>query len=69
LTLALIGEFFVYIVTPTDMEWLLSTSLNRLILQLWPAAVFIFFMVTRSPEEALAQVQDPDLGLQSTGVA
>jgi len=29
------------------------TSLNRLYMQLWPSAVFLFFMMARTPEDAL----------------
>jgi hypothetical protein len=51
---ALVGYFLVYVITPTDLEWQLGNSLNRILLQLWPAAVLVFFYVTRTPEEALA---------------
>jgi hypothetical protein len=42
-----IGHLLVLLVAPGDMPRLASASLNRLILQLWPAAVFTGFMVSR----------------------
>jgi hypothetical protein len=46
LTLMLAGYFFVYITTPLNLEHHLNTSLVRLLLQLWPSWVFVFFMAT-----------------------
>ena len=43
-----IGHLLVLLVAPGDMPRLASASLNRLILQLWPAAVFTGFMVSRT---------------------
>jgi 4-amino-4-deoxy-L-arabinose transferase-like glycosyltransferase len=34
--LLLLGYFFVYVVTPSPLEWHLETSLDRLFLHLWP---------------------------------
>ena len=39
-----VGYFFVYVITPLDLHYHLATSLNRLFLQLWPGAIFLFFM-------------------------
>lgn len=38
----LISYLFVYIVTPHDLKWHLSTSLDRLVLQLTPAFLYLF---------------------------
>lgn len=38
------GYFVIYIITPYDLYWHLRFSLNRLFLQLWPAAIFLFFL-------------------------
>ena len=59
LTLALIsmmalGFYVVYIITPIDLNWHLSTSLKRVLLQLWPSAVFLYFRFVRTPLEAQA---------------
>jgi len=40
-----LGYFCVYLVTPWDLQWHLSTSVSRLIVHLWPAAIFVFFMI------------------------
>jgi hypothetical protein len=46
LTLALTfaGYFAIYVITPYDLYWHLRFSLNRLFLQLWPCALFLFFL-------------------------
>ena len=46
----LAGYFFIYVTTPEDLTWHLSTSLNRLLLQIWPTFVFTYFLVIQSPE-------------------
>ena len=47
LGLMLIGYFFIYIVTPERLSWHLATSLNRLLLQLWPMTVFLVYLNLR----------------------
>jgi hypothetical protein len=37
----MMGYFMVYIITPYDLAWHLETSLDRLMMQIWPASVFI----------------------------
>lgn len=50
--LAMAGGFFaVYLITPQNLHWHLTTSLNRLLMQLWPGFLFWFFMTARTPEE------------------
>jgi len=44
LLLTLAGYFAVYLITPYDIYWHLHTSLTRLFLQLWPSAIFLFFL-------------------------
>jgi hypothetical protein len=53
LTLMMTGYFFVYLITPYDLDWHLRTSLPRLLAQLWPSILFTYFMIVRTPEEAL----------------
>jgi hypothetical protein len=50
LLVTLAGYFVVYILTPYDLAWHLATSLKRLLLQLWPSALFVLFLVARPPE-------------------
>jgi hypothetical protein len=44
LGLTLAGYFFIYLITPRDIYWHLRFSLSRLFLQLWPSAIFVFFL-------------------------
>jgi len=54
LALTLAGYFAVYLITPYDIYWHLRFSLTRLFLQLWPAAIFLFFLLLRySPKASL----------------
>jgi hypothetical protein len=40
-----IGYFFTYVITPRDLDWHLSTSLDRLIVQLMPSFIFFIFLI------------------------
>lgn len=42
--LTIAGYFAIYVITPRDLYWHLRFSLNRLFLQVWPAAIFLFFV-------------------------
>jgi len=46
----LAAYFSFYIVTPYDLAWHLATSLNRLIVQLWPLLLLAVFAALRTPE-------------------
>lgn len=46
-----LGYGAVYVITPADLAWQLAHSLERLILQLWPSALFAFFLYAASPLE------------------
>jgi hypothetical protein len=59
----LAGYFGIYLITPHDLRWHLLTSLNRLFIQLWPSAIFLCFMIARTPEIALAHVEGNQAGL------
>ena len=50
--LMLAGDAAVLVVAVEDVPRMLSSSLDRLLLQLWPAAVFTWFVVLATPEEA-----------------
>jgi hypothetical protein len=43
------GHFFIYIITPHDLKWQLSTSLDRIILQLWPGMIFATMLIIKDP--------------------
>jgi hypothetical protein len=52
LGLTLAGHGFVLVAAVEDVPRMLGSSLERLLLQLWPAAVFTLFMVLATPEDA-----------------
>jgi hypothetical protein len=60
LMLGLMGAayFSVYVLTPRDLTWHLSTSLERVTHQLWPLMVFVWFLLIATPEEALRRQED-----------
>lgn len=53
LALTACGYFFIYVTTQFPMQWLLLTSLPRLCIQLYPSAIFLIFLLARTPAEAL----------------
>jgi hypothetical protein len=54
LVLLLAGHFMVFISMADELARLLDSSLDRLLLQIWPSALFLFFVAARTPEEASA---------------
>jgi hypothetical protein len=55
LALTMLGYFFIYVTAWVPLPWLLQTSLTRLCIQLYPSALFLLFLLARTPEEALNQ--------------
>ena len=53
LIMMLMGYFFIYVITPRELDWHLRTSLERLLLHLWPAFLFTFFLILQTPEQYL----------------
>jgi hypothetical protein len=51
LGILLSGYFFIYVITPKNLDWHIRTSLNRLLLHLWPAFIFLFFLVAQAPDK------------------
>jgi hypothetical protein len=49
-----IAYYLVYLLTPHDLNWHLRTSIDRLIVQVWPGFLFVSFFFLRTPEELLA---------------
>ena len=45
-----LGYFAIYLIRPLDLAWLLDTSADRLLLQLWPGIVFVLFLACRAPK-------------------
>jgi hypothetical protein len=48
------AEYGLYLVTTADLNWHISTSVSRLVAQLWPSLIWLFFMALRAPEEAFS---------------
>ena len=48
--LQLAGYFLIYVITPHDLDWHLRTSAYRLLIHVFPAALFIFFVSITDPE-------------------
>lgn len=55
LLLQLLGYMFIYLLTPHDLAWQVDTSIERLLLHLFPTALFLFFYVTKSPDFNLTE--------------
>lgn len=50
----LAGYFMIFVITPRDLVWHLST-VDRLYTQLLPSFIFIFFLIVRTPEQAFIE--------------
>jgi hypothetical protein len=44
LGLMLVSYYVVYVTTPFDITWHVTTSVDRLLVQLWPALVLTVFL-------------------------
>ncbi len=44
---------FVYVVTPHDLQWHMNYSMSRLLIHLFPLALFSYFLFVNTPEAAL----------------
>ena len=54
----LLGFFGVYILTTNDLNWILQTSLTRILVQVWPALVLTGMLALRTPEATASQNQE-----------
>jgi hypothetical protein len=48
-----VGYLMVYVLTPQDLEWHLRSSVDRLLIQLWPSVILVWALLTRPPEALL----------------
>ncbi|MBI3860526.1 MAG: hypothetical protein HY290_01375 [Planctomycetia bacterium] len=55
--LMLAGYYAAYLTTPYDLNWHLSTSADRLLIQVWPLAVMTVFRQLRVPDELSPTLQ------------
>jgi len=62
LCLMFAGYFSIYFITPHELVGHMKTSLSRLLVQLWPSFVFLYFMIVNTPERSSGS---QDNGLQS----
>lgn len=64
LILMFTGYLLTLVQSPFDLLWQLGTTANRLVVQLWPLIIFLFFMLaeTPSPPAVKPQAQDKDRG-------
>jgi hypothetical protein len=60
LVLLLAGHFMVFVSMADELPRLLDSSLDRLLLQLWPSALFLFFIVVRTLEEGASDALVPE---------
>jgi hypothetical protein len=61
------AEYGLYLVTTADLNWHISTSVSRLVAQLWPSLIWLFFMLLRAPEGALPLRPAPALAGAAPG--
>jgi hypothetical protein len=50
LILTSVGYCAIYLLRTLDLKWLLDTSSDRLLLQVWPAVVFLVMLAARAPD-------------------
>ena len=55
ITLMACAYFLVYVITPQDLPTQLDQSLDRVLMQLWPLTIFAFFLLARTPDEAIRE--------------
>ncbi|UCC82596.1 MAG: glycosyltransferase family 39 protein [Gemmatimonadota bacterium] len=56
LGLVLAAYLSVYVVTPYDLAWHVDTSMYRLAFHGWPSLLFVYFLIVRIPEAAVAEI-------------
>jgi hypothetical protein len=67
LSLTTVGYFTIYLLRPLDLGWLLDTSADRLLLQLWPGIVFVIFLACRAMRSSGRGSVRPVLGSGDAG--
>ena len=48
------AEYGLYLVTSADLDWHISTSVSRLLAQLWPPLIWLVLSMLRTPDEYFA---------------
>lgn len=62
--LMLLSYFAGYMLTPVELSWHLGTSLDRLLVQVWPLLVLTVFAGLRAPESAAVAIPAPKAALK-----
>jgi len=47
------GYYMIYLITPNSVQWQLDYSLERVLLQIYPSFLFLFFVFVRDIQVAL----------------
>ena len=55
--LMLCGYFLSYLISPHDVGWHIGSSIRRLLIQLWPSWVFLFFYCVQGPEKSVVKAR------------
>ena len=59
-----LGYYVAYLITPYDLAWHLSFSTTRIVVQIFPLAVFLILAATRSVESVLGPNAEPIHGVK-----
>jgi hypothetical protein len=54
-----LAYFAIYLITPNELEWQLMYSMSRLLIQLFPMALLVFFLVIRTPDDLTSSPHFP----------
>ena len=53
------AEYGLYLITEANLDWHISTSVSRLVAQLWPSLIWLFFLQLQKPEELVGVTPGP----------
>ena len=63
LAVQLLGDYGVYLITPYDLTWHLSYSIERIVLQIFPVIAFLILCASQTPENIFeGSPKSPDFG-------
>jgi hypothetical protein len=57
--LVFLSYCLVYLITPYGLEWQVQSSFDRLILQVWPSFLLVFFVQLRTVADAAPARKTP----------
>jgi hypothetical protein len=63
------AEYGLYLISTENLDWHISTTVSRLLAQLWPSLIWLFFLLLRAPEDAFAPVQPARTELAGSSAA